>query len=82
MQFDENIKRTAKDSVFTHLFQDKEYLLQLYQALHPEDTEAKEKDLTIITLKNIVAGGIYNDLGFMLNEKLIFLIEAQALCYA
>lgn len=78
MQFDENIKRTAKDSVFTHLFQDKEYLLQLYQALHPEDTEAKEKDLTIITLKNIVAGGIYNDLGFMLNEKLIFLIEAQS----
>ncbi len=80
MQFDENgnIKRAAKDSVFTHLFQDKEYLLQLYQALHPEDTEAEEKDLTIITLKNIVSGGIYNDLGFMLKEKIIFLIEAQS----
>ncbi len=28
------VRRKAKDSVFTHLFQDKEYLLQLYQALH------------------------------------------------
>ena len=30
-------KRKIKDSVFTSLFQDKKYLLQLYQALHPED---------------------------------------------
>ena len=35
-------KRTAKDTVFTSLFRDKGYLLQLYQALHPEDTSAKE----------------------------------------
>ncbi len=50
------VRRKAKDSVFTHLFQDKEYLLQLYQALHPEDTKAEEKHLTIITLKNILQG--------------------------
>ena len=31
-------KRKIKDSVFTNLFQDKKYLLQLYKALHPEDT--------------------------------------------
>ena len=30
-------KRTIKDSVFRNLFSQKEYLLQLYQALHPED---------------------------------------------
>lgn len=30
----------------------------------------------------IAMGGIYNDSGFQLKEKLIFLIEAQALCYA
>lgn len=36
-------RRTAKDSVFCDLFRDKRYLLQLYQALHPEDTEAAAK---------------------------------------
>lgn len=73
-----SLKRTAKDTVFTSLFWDKEYVLELYRALHPEDMESEEKDLRIITLENIMAGGIYNDLGFELNEKLIFLIEAQA----
>jgi len=32
-------KRKIKDSVFTDLFQNKKYLLQLYKALHPEDIE-------------------------------------------
>ncbi len=31
-------KRTVRDSVFVDLFQDKKYLLKLYQTLHPEDT--------------------------------------------
>ncbi|MCD8215420.1 MAG: hypothetical protein LUC97_07260 [Clostridiales bacterium] len=31
------MKRKIKDSVFTKMFRQKKYLLQLYQALHPED---------------------------------------------
>lgn len=31
-------KRTAKGTVFTSLYRDKGYLLQLYQALDPEDS--------------------------------------------
>lgn len=62
-------KRNAKDTVFTSLFRDKRYLLRLYQALHPVDVGAKAEDLKIITLENIMAGGIFNDLGFMLKEK-------------
>ena len=31
-------KYTVKDSVFTHLFKDPFYTLELYKALHPEDT--------------------------------------------
>jgi len=31
-------KRTVRDSVFVDLFQDKKYLLKLYQALYLEDT--------------------------------------------
>jgi hypothetical protein len=35
-------KRTAKDSVFRDLFKIPKYLLELYQSLHPEDTETTE----------------------------------------
>ena len=34
------VKRTIRDSVFTSLFSNKKYLLQLYKVLHPEDTTA------------------------------------------
>ena len=42
-------KRTAKNSVFLDLFQDKKNLLKLYKALHPEDTDATEDKLDIVT---------------------------------
>ncbi|MCC8137817.1 MAG: hypothetical protein LIO76_07085 [Clostridiales bacterium] len=71
-------KYTAKDSVFTDLFRDKKYLLQLYQALHPEDTAATEEALTDITINNVFVNGQYNDLGFMVNGKLMILAEAQS----
>lgn len=72
-------KYTAKDSVFTNLFRDRKYLLQLYQALHPEDTTATEEALTDITINNVFVNGQYNDLGFMVNGKLMILAEAQSL---
>ena len=43
-------KRKIKDSVFTDLFQDKKYLLQLYQALHLEDSDVTEDELADITI--------------------------------
>ena len=49
-----NIKRTAKDSVFTALFSHKEYALQLFKALHPEEKNVTEKDIEIITIDNIL----------------------------
>ncbi len=71
-------KHTAKDSLFTDLFRDKKYLLQLYQALHPEDKTATEDSLTDITINNVLVNGQYNDLGFMVNGKLMILTEAQS----
>lgn len=76
------VKRTIKDSVFTDLFGDSRYVYQLYQALHPEDHDVKERDLKTITLENIFTDGIYNDLGFIKGDKLMILVEAQSLCYA
>ena len=72
------VKRGAKDSVFVHLFQDKKYVLQLYKALHPEDVDATEDMIEIITLENVLTDNIYNDLGFMIDKRLIVLVEAQS----
>ena len=74
----EIVKRTIKDSVFTNLFQDKKYLIQLYKALHPEDNDVTVEKLTDITIKNVLTDNIYNDLGFVVEDKLMILVEAQS----
>lgn len=71
-------KRTAKNSVFLDLFQNKNYLLKLYKTLHPEDITATEDSLTDITIKNVLTDNFYNDLGFIVDNKLMILIEAQS----
>ena len=72
-------KRTAKNSVFLDLFQDKKNLLKLYKTLHPEDTEATEETLDIVTIDNVLTDNLYNDLGIMVgNNRLLLLLEAQS----
>ena len=73
-----DMKRNVKDSVFTYLFKQPEYTRQLYLALHPEDTGVTEQDFKLVTLENILATGIYNDLGIQVRDKLILLVEAQS----
>ena len=72
-------KRTAKNSVFLDLFQDKKNLLALYKTLHPEDTDTTEDTLDIVTIDNVLTDNLYNDLGIMAgNNKLLLLLEAQS----
>ena len=71
-------KRTIKDSIFTFLFGEPEYTMELYQTLHPEDTTVKDSDVKLVTLQNVLANGLYNDLGFQVRDKLILLVEAQS----
>jgi hypothetical protein len=72
-------KRTTKNSVFLDLFADKMYLLELYKTLHPEDTDATEDDLDIVTIENILTDNLYNDLGIIVHgDKLLLLLEAQS----
>ncbi|MCC8059417.1 MAG: Rpn family recombination-promoting nuclease/putative transposase [Clostridiales bacterium] len=70
--------RNVKDSVFKWLFADKVYLLQLYQALHPDDKETTVDDLDLVTLETVIIKDIHNDLGFSVGSKLIILAEAQS----
>ncbi len=73
-------KRTAKNSVFLDLFQNRSNLLKLYKTLHPEDITATEDSLTDVTIENVLTANLYNDLGFIVNNRLMILIEAQSLC--
>lgn len=72
------VKRNVKDSVFTHLFQNRQYVLQLFKALHPEARDVTEDMIEIVTLENVLVDNIYNDLGFMVGEQLVVLVEAQS----
>ena len=72
------VKHNAKDSVFADLFTIPEYLLELYQTLHPEDTTSKVENLKSVTSRCVLAGHLYNDLGFIVQDKLILLVEAQS----
>lgn len=71
-------KHKIKDSVFTNLFQDKKYLLQLYQALHPEDIDVTEAEIADVTIKHVLVDADYNDLGFSVGNRLMVLVESQS----
>ena len=75
---DEVVKHTVKDSLFTNLFKEKKYLLQLYKALHPEDKKATEGDLQDVTISNVLVNDLYNDIGFRIGSTLLILIESQS----
>ncbi|MCQ2751915.1 MAG: hypothetical protein MJ189_02300 [Coriobacteriales bacterium] len=73
-----NVNTKVQDSIFCDLFGRKKYMFEMYQCLHPEDTKTRMEDLVQITLKPIFSYDIYNDLGFLVNGKLIILVEAQS----
>lgn len=64
-----SINRNFKDTLFRRLFQEKEALLELYNAVnHTNYTEAA--DLEIITLENTIYMNMKNDLAFLINFQL------------
>lgn len=73
-----DLRRAVKDSVFTCLFGQMEYALELYRSLHPEDTSVTEQDCEIVTLENVLTSDLYNDFGFRVRNMLLLLMEAQA----
>ena len=73
-------RRNIKDTIFTDLFKIPAYQLQLVKALHPEDENVTEKDIKLLTIQHIFVNGIYNDLGLLVRNKLLLLVEAQSTC--
>ena len=63
--------RTYKATVFAMLFQDKEHLLELYNAVsgkHYTDPEMLE----INTLENAIYMAMKNDLSFIIDARFVF----------
>jgi len=71
------INRNHKDSVFTRLFSEKSNLLELYSAIsgksYPESTK-----IEIVTLSDVLYMNQINDIAFVLEDRLIVLIEHQS----
>ena len=72
------VNRRLKDSVFTALFGEIKYLRQLYAVLVDDQKEYRDEDFKILTLENVLAPDVYNDLGFMAGNQLLVLVEEQS----
>ena len=71
------MKRQIKAVVFTDFFGQPKNAILLYRFLHPEDVLATEKDVQIITLENVLTDNLQNDLGILVGDRLMILVEHQ-----
>ncbi|MCL2845997.1 MAG: Rpn family recombination-promoting nuclease/putative transposase [Chitinivibrionia bacterium] len=69
--------REYKDSVFTSLFGEKDTLLELYNAIQ-NTNYGKDTDIKITTLENVLYKGQANDISFVIDGKIVVLIEHQS----
>ena len=65
-----NVQRNQKDTVFRMLFQEKENLLSLYNALN-KTTYTDTDRLEITTLENAVYMNYKNDVSFVFDSRLL-----------
>ena len=69
-------KGTFKDSLFRHIFNDKQRLASLYAALTGRHITPKE--ITITTLHGVFFNDIKNDISFRIGGRDIILMEHQS----
>jgi hypothetical protein len=72
-----NANREHKSSVFADFFKDRDRLLEMYSALkginYPSDTQ-----IELVTLEDVLFQNQINDLAFVLDGRLIVLVEHQS----
>ena len=72
-----SVNREYKNSLFTTLFNDAEKLLSLYNAVSGSDLPL-DTPVEIATLEDVLFNYRRNDLAFVLDDKIIILIEHQS----
>lgn len=70
-------RRKGKDSIFLNLFHIPQYTVELVKALHPE-LSIDESDVETVTLQSVLTIKPYNDLGILVKDKLLILVESQS----
>ena len=71
------INRKYKDSVFRMLFNEKDKLIELYNAIF--DTDYTEDDrVDITTIEDVIFKTMKNDISFIMDGKFVLLIEHQS----
>lgn len=70
-------RRKGKDSIFLNLFHIPKYTLELVKTLHPE-LNVVETDVERVSLQSVLVTKPYNDLGIIVKDKLLILVEAQS----
>jgi predicted transposase/invertase (TIGR01784 family) len=77
MDAETNANREYKDSVFTLLFSEKEKLIELYNAIFDAHYDLNT-EIEITTLRNVLFMGRINDISFVIDGKIVVLIEHQS----
>jgi predicted transposase/invertase (TIGR01784 family) len=72
-----NANRKYKDSVFTLLFGNVEALRQICETIFGKDY-SPDMEIVLMTITNVFRNGRRNDLSFVLDDKLVVLIEHQS----
>ena len=72
-----DVKRTYKDGVFRQLFNDRDKMIELYNALTGNNYDSKT-DVEIITLEDAIFGDVKNDLAFIIDGHYMILTEHQS----
>ena len=67
-----------KDSLFRSIFSNEKAALELYNALHGTDYSEQDAEITINTLGESLVTSQKNDLSFIINGKLVILVEHQS----
>ncbi|MBO6046521.1 MAG: hypothetical protein J6P61_02100, partial [Erysipelotrichaceae bacterium] len=70
------LNKNVRDTVFTQVFSQKRYQMELFNTFHPEET-ITEDDVKCINLTNHILRGMYNDLGLLVKNRLMVFVEAQ-----
>lgn len=63
------LNRNHKDHLFRYLFNDKKYLLDLYNALH-DSSYTDPEELEVVTMEDVIFMKMKNDLSFMIDSHL------------
>jgi len=71
------VNRKYKDSVFSLLLSDEKTIAEVYGAISGKDYGPDVK-VEIKTLKNVLSRGMFNDVAFVLDNRLVVLIEHQS----